>query len=165
MAATDQGNRQAADPELRAAAGVPAEEPPTLSISSEKVCHIVFKVRQFDVKDLPTVPDDGSDPPDEEMRSVLEDRPDDPVWQELAAFISALNVDEQLDLITLMWLGRGDGTLDDWYELRDTASGEHSPPTTARYLLGNPILGDHLAEGIALFGRSCEEFADEHLIA
>ena len=74
---------------------------------------------------------------------------------------AALNVDEQLDLVTLTWMGRGDGDLGDWYELRDTAAGEHSPRTTVRYLLGNPLLGDHLADGLALFGRSCAEFADQ----
>ncbi len=138
------------------------DEGPALSVSREKVCQIIFKAREFDVKDVPTISDDGSDPPDEEMRSVLEDRPDDPVRQELAAFISAMSFDEQVDLVTLMWMGRGDGTLEDWDDLRDTACSEHNN-WTARYLLGNPLLGDHLAEGLAQFGYSCEEFADEHL--
>ena len=80
--------------------------------------------------------------------------------QELAAFISALNYDEQVDLVTLMWLGRGDGTLANWGELRQTACAEHTP-WTERYLLGNPLLSDYLAEGLAQFGYSCEEFADE----
>src|SRR5687768_10166051 len=96
---------------LAASAGVDTGEEPALSISSEKVCFIVFKVREFDVKDAPTLADDGSDPPDEEMRPVLEDRPDDPVWQELVAAIGALSFDEQVDLVTLMWMGRGDGTI------------------------------------------------------
>jgi hypothetical protein len=84
------------------------------------------------------------------------------VRQELTAFISALNFDEQVDLVTLMWMGRGDGTIADWYELRDTACSEHNN-RTARYLLGTPLLGDYLAEGLVQFGRSCEEIADEHL--
>ena len=154
MAATDERD----DPALRAAAGVQSDDPPALSISPEKVCFIVFKAREFDVKDAPTISDDGSDPPDEEMRAVLEDRPDDPVWQELASFISALTFDEQVDLVTLMWMGRGDGTIDDWYELRDTACSEHNN-RTARYLLGTPLLGDYLAEGLSQFGHSCAEFA------
>ena len=62
------------------------------------MCFIVFKAREFDVKDAPTLTDDGSDPPDDEMRSVLEDRPDDPVRQELSSFISALNFDEQVSI-------------------------------------------------------------------
>ena len=148
---------------LAASAGIDTGAAPTLSISPEKVCHIVFKARQFDVKDAPTLTGEGSDGPDDGMRSVLEDRPDDAVRQELAAFISALNYDERVDLVTLMWMGRGDGTIDDWYPLRDTACNEYNERTTARYLLGNPLLSDHLAEGLAQFGRSCEEFANEHL--
>ena len=86
----------------------------------------------------------------------------DPVRQELTAFIGALNFDEQVDLMTLMWMGRGDGTLADWAELRDLACAEHNR-WTARYLLGNPLLGDHLEEGLAQFGHTCEEFAAEHM--
>src|SRR3981189_1700953 len=125
-----------------------AGETPTLSVSREKVCHIVFKVRQFDVKDLPTLLDDGSNPADEGERPVLEDRPDDPVVRELAAFISALNFDEQVDLVTLTWMGRGDGTLADWAGLRDLACSKHNR-RTPDYLLGTPLLGDYLSEGLA----------------
>jgi hypothetical protein len=143
---------------LAARAGVETGDMPTLTISPEKICFIVLKAREFDVKDAPTLSDDGSDPPDDRMRSVLEDRPDDPVVQELSAFIRAMNYDEQVDLVTLMWMGRGDGTIADWYELRDTACNEYNNDT-ARYLLGTPLLADFLAEGLSQFGRSCEEFA------
>lgn len=135
---------------------------PTLSISREKVCEIVFMARAFDVKDVATISDDGGNPADEGVRSVLEDRPDDPVGRELAGLINAMNIDEQLDLVTLMWIGRGDGTLADWSDLRETAAAEQDR-STARYLLGTPLLGDYLAEGLAQFGYSCEEFADENL--
>jgi hypothetical protein len=141
-----------------------ADDTLTLSVSREKVCHIIFKAREFDVKDLPTFPDDGSNPADEGERSVLEDHRDDPVVRELAAFISALNFDEQVDLVTLTWIGRGDGTIDDWAELRELACAEHNG-WTARYLLGTPLLGDYLSEGLGQFGHSCEEFADEHMVA
>ncbi|MFL6796890.1 MAG: DUF3775 domain-containing protein [Xanthobacteraceae bacterium] len=134
---------------------------PSLTIARDKVCFLIIKGREFDVKDAVTAPDDGSDPPDDGMRSVLEDRPDDPVRQELAAFINALTIDEQLDLVALTWLGRGDGSLAEWAELRETAANEHSR-RTASYLLGNPMLPDHLAEGLAEFGHTCEEFAAEH---
>jgi len=134
---------------------------PALAISREKVCEIVFKAREFDAKDVTTAPDDGSDPVDDEQRAVLEDRPDDPVVRELVGLISAMNVDEQVDLVALMWLGRGDGLLADWAELRETAASERH--ATARYLLGTPLLADFLAEGLAQFGYSCEEFAEENL--
>ena len=132
-------------------------ETPTLSISREKVCHIVFKVREFDVKDLPTFLDDGSNPADEDERPVLEDRPDDPVARELAAFISVMNFDEQVDLVTLTWLGRGDGTIAEWDELHAEAARAHNKHT-ARYLLGMPLLADYLIDALLEFGRSCDEF-------
>jgi hypothetical protein len=96
------------------------------------------------------------------MRSVLEDRRDDPVREELAAVISTMSFDEQVDLVTLTWMGRGDGTIADWNDLRDLACSRHNK-RTARYLLGIPLLGDYLAEGLAQFGYSCEEFEAEHL--
>jgi hypothetical protein len=96
------------------------------------------------------------------MSSVLEDRVDDPVAQELRGFIGALNEDEQIDLVALTWLGRGDGTIADWDELRAEASRAHNK-RTATYLLGIPLLADYLEEGLAQFGLSCEEFELGHL--
>jgi hypothetical protein len=135
---------------------------PTLSISTEKVCFVVVKAREFDVKDVDTTLDDGSNPTDDRMIEVLEDRPDDPVIQELVAFIETMSEDEQVDLVTLAWLGRGDGTLEEWAELRAEAVRMHNR-YTASYLLGIPLLPDYLEEALAEFGRSCEEFEKDHL--
>jgi hypothetical protein len=130
---------------------------PTLAISPEKACFIIVKAREFDVKDAVTNPGESSSAADDAMSSVLEDRIDDPVAQELRGFIGALNEDEQIDLVTLTWLGRGDGTIADWDELRAEASRAHNKRTAA-YLLGIPLLGDYLEEGLAQCGMSCEEF-------
>src|ERR1700682_1873518 len=141
-----------------------ADAIPTLSISTEKVCFVILKAREFDVKDVDTSfdDDDGSNPADDRMTEVLEDRPDDPVDQELVAFIEAMSEDEQVDLVTMTWLGRGDGTLDDWDDLRAEAARVHNR-RTASYLLGIPLLPDYLEEALAAFGRSCEEFEKDHL--
>src|ERR1700693_2153268 len=95
-----------------------SKNPPSLSIATEKVCFIIIKAREFDVKDVVTDPDDASNATDDSMVSVLEDHREDPVADEIRGFIAALNVDEQIDLVALAWLGRGDGTIDDWDELR-----------------------------------------------
>lgn len=140
-----------------------ADAIPTLSISAEKICFVVLKAREFDVKDADTSSDeDGSNPADDRMVEVLEDRPDDPVDQELVAFIQAMSEDEQVDLVTLTWLGRGDGGLDDWDDLRAEAARVHNG-RTASYLLGIPLLPDFLEEALAALGRSCEEFEEDHL--
>jgi hypothetical protein len=131
------------------------ENTPDLSISPDKVCYIIVKAREFDAKDVVTDPDDGSNPTDDAMVAVLEDHRDDPVVQEIAAAIFAMTEDEQIDLVTLAWLGRGDGALEDWNELRAEAARVHNK-RTASYLLGMPLLADYLNEGLAQFGHSCD---------
>jgi hypothetical protein len=130
---------------------------PELAISAAKIATIIAKARQFDVKDVVTDPDASSNASDDAMLSVLEDHRDDPVQSELTAIIRGLNEDEQIDLIALAWLGRGDGDLADWNDLRAEAARAHNR-RTAEYLLGMPILGDHLEEALAQFGHATEEF-------
>jgi hypothetical protein len=137
--------------------GESAEADVSLSISSEKACFIIMKAREFDVKDAATDPDSGSNPSDDKEISVLEDQPDDPVVEELTSFIDALSEDEQIDLVGLAWLGRGDYAAGDWESVRGEAAAAHNQ-ATANYLLGMPLLGDFLEEGLSLLGRSCEEF-------
>jgi hypothetical protein len=133
---------------------------PVLAISPEKVCFVIVKAREFDVKDAVTEPDTGSNPSDDRMIAVLEDHGDDPVVQELTSFISSLTEDEQIDLVALAWLGRDDNTIEDWPELRAEAARAHRTRTThtADYLLGTPLLSDQLEEALSLLGLSCEDF-------
>jgi hypothetical protein len=141
------------------------EDLPSLAISPEKVCFVIIKAREFDVKDVVTEPDIASNPSDDKMIAVLEDHGDDPVVQELTSFISDLSEDEQIDLVTLAWLGRDDNTIEDWPALREEAARAHSTRTrhTANYLLGTPLLSDQLEEGLSLFGHSCEDFEIDRL--
>ena len=129
---------------------------PDLSISPEKVCFLILKAREFDAKDVVTDPDDASNPTDDAMVAVLGDHRDDPVAQEMGAAIFAMTEDEQVDLVTLAWLGRGDGSIEDWNELRAEAARRHNK-RTASYLLGMPLLADYLEEALAEFGHSCDE--------
>lgn len=132
-------------------------EPADLAIDPQKVCFLIIKARAFDAKVEVVEPDPGSNPGDEDMREVLEDYADDPTQQELVSLIEALNEDEQIDLVAMAWLGRGDSTRDDWAELRREAR-EARSDHTAGYLLGMPLLGDYLEEGLTQLGHSCEEF-------
>jgi uncharacterized protein DUF3775 len=127
---------------------------PELMISPEKVAFLIEKAREFDVKELDSDPDSGSNGADDEMLDVLEDNGRDPVMRELTGFINALTEDEQIDLVALMRLGRGDGTIDEWQDLRrEAADGRNDGDgKAASYLLGEPMLGDLLAEGLDAFG-------------
>jgi hypothetical protein len=129
---------------------------PELAISTEKVGFLIEKAREFDVKDAASDPDSGSNGADDEMIDVLKDNGNDPVVREITGFINALTEDEKIDLVALMRLGRGDATIEEWKDLRREAEGRIA--RTARYLLGEPMLGDLLAEGLDEFGLT---WADE----
>lgn len=136
---------------------------PELAISADKVAFIIEKAREFDVKEAASDPDSGSNPSDDDEIDVLEDTNSDPVAAELGGFIQALNEDEQLDLVTLMWMGRGDGDAEEWDDLRARAveaRREYKSPRreTVQYLLGEPMLGDLLADGMDELGM---DWSDE----
>jgi Protein of unknown function (DUF3775) len=131
---------------------------PELAISAEKVGFLIEKTREFDVKEGATDPDSGSNGADDNMIDVLEDG-DDPVVSEITGFINAMTEDEQVDLVALMRLGRGDGTIEEWDDLRrEAADGRNR--RTASYLLGEPLVSDYLAEGLDAFGLT---WADERI--
>lgn len=135
---------------------------PELSISPEKVCFVILKAREFDVKDVVTDPDPGSNMSDDDMVEVLEDHSDDPSLEELTTFIGSLNEDEQIDLVAVTWLGRDDNAVEDWPILREEAARAYNERTAA-YLLGIPLLGDYLEEGLAQLGISCEDYESDIL--
>jgi Protein of unknown function (DUF3775) len=126
-----------------------------LGISLQKVCFVIAKARELDVKVAPEELDDASD--EDMLQRSLEDYADDPTFQELRSFLVDRNDDELKELLALMWLGRGDFTIDEWQSglrrVRDVRRYH-----TAEYLLATPLLADFLLEGLAQFGLSCEEF-------
>jgi uncharacterized protein DUF3775 len=129
---------------------------PNLSISPEKVFFIVGKARRSDSNAT-----EVSDLPDDDTVQGLNDRSSRADRSELSTFLRGLNVDEQIDLVALTWLGRGDGDLTNWHELRSEAARAHNN-RTASYLLGTPMLADYLEEALSQFGKSLEDF-EEHL--
>ena len=139
-------------PETEVPAGI------ELGINPDKVCHIIAKARQFDAKEDMSDPDSGSNASDDGMADVLEDLPPDidATRQEIVEFIRSLDEDEQINLVALAWLGRGTYDLSEWRDALAEARSQHSK-RTAEYLLGLPLLGDYLHEGLAAFGESCGE--------
>ena len=130
---------------------------PNLSISPEKVFFIVAKSRQSD--GTATELDANSTSADDDAVHGSEDHSRITDRSELSGFIRGLNVDEQVDLVALMWLGRGDGDLDSWKDLRQEASRAHNN-RTARYLIETPMLADYLEEALSQFGKSFEDFEE-----
>jgi hypothetical protein len=138
-----------------------AAEPPELTISPEKVCFILLLAREFDEKVEPTDPDSGSNPGDDGEVDVLEYTADDSIEEQLRAALFGLNEDERLDLIALVWLGRGDFSLGEWDEARQSAR-DITRERTGRYIAGIPLVSDYLEDGLSDFGFSLADYVDEH---
>ena len=132
------------------------------NLSQEQACYVIVKSREFHVKVDVVEPDPGSNASDENMDTVLEDYADDPVYDELVEYINDMNVDEQIELVALTWLGRGTFEKGDWAAAIGEASREHNNHT-AQYLLGMPQLATYLEEGLAAFDLSCSDIESEHL--
>ena len=121
-----------------------------LSINPEKVCFVIAKAREIDVK---VAPEELSDD-DDDMERILEDYADDATYQELQEFLQIQSDDDLVELLALTWIGRGEYSADEWNdvlkEIRDVRE-KH----TVEYLLGTPLLADFLEEGLSQFGISC----------
>jgi hypothetical protein len=107
-----------------------------------------------------TDPDSGSNPTDDREVDVLESQPDDPTLEELEDALVGLNIDEQLDLLALTWLGRGDfASFEQARREAEDLRNKHIPS----YLIGTPKLGDYIEEGLTQLGYSLEDFAVNRL--
>jgi len=129
------------------------------TINTDKVCFIVVKARELESEDE-GVEADASNATDDHFVSVLTDDAFDTVRTEIAAFIEAMDEDEQSELVALAWVGRGDFSADEWETAVGEARARHEGPTSA-YLLGIPLLSSHLENGLGEFGESCGLFASD----
>ena len=125
---------------------------PNLTLPIETAFFILTKAREFD-------PDSSSNPTDDLSIDVLENRRSDTTLEELTAAIARLNDDEQLDLIALIWIGRGDYTLSEWEDARQAAQ-DIGRARTPRYVIGIPLVSDYLDEALSQLGYSLEDYME-----
>ncbi|NNC64762.1 MAG: DUF3775 domain-containing protein, partial [Gammaproteobacteria bacterium] len=70
-----------------------------------------------------------------------------PSYQEVNTTVDDLEPDQQVTLVALMWLGRGDYAVEEWDSAIENAKDSWNE-RTAEYLLGTPLVADYLAEGL-----------------
>jgi predicted protein tyrosine phosphatase len=127
-----------------------------------KICFVVVRARELNVtEELDESDVDASNMTDELVpAAMLTSGNDDETAQEIRDFVGAMNEDEQLALVALCWIGRGDFDAEQWDEAVALARDRREKPT-ADYLMTMPLLSDYLEEGLAAFGLTCtQEEAD-----
>jgi len=132
-----------------------------LQIATDKVARIIIRAREFDAKVAPW-DDSGQDERQDQVESILEDTPSDPIATELRSYIDDLNEDEQVSLVALTWIGRDTYEAADLSEAMSTARSERVNETSA-YLLGVPLLADYLEEGLEKLGYPLVEIKEDML--
>jgi hypothetical protein len=111
-----------------------------ISIDLDTVQFIIDKAREFQALESGT---DDSVPSD------------DPSREELMATIADLEPDQQIELVALMWLGRGDFSIDEWKDAVAEATRAYNA-RTADYLIATPLLADYLLEGLDQHGYDAD---------
>jgi len=127
-----------------------------LTIPLEMLAYIIEKAREFDAE-VPSDAEEGSNAADDDEREILLDTPENPTEQELRDAIDGLGIPERQELLALMWLGRGDYDAESWSEALQQARQTQSASETT-YLLGTPLLGEYIEEGVSALGLSLGDF-------
>lgn len=127
-----------------------------IDINPETVCHIIDKAREFHAKEAVSIPEPPTSPADDWARQVLADHIDDLTYSEVRYNVRDLEPDQQICLVALMWLGRGDFTLEEWSDALEQARAAFTS-RTAEYLISTPLVADYLEEGLHAHGYSCTD--------
>lgn len=125
---------------------------PELDLSADAVQFVIDKVHEFHSRDDVMLPDDEEEESADmdSLEQFAADYSADPYYQELTDTINDLDPDQQIALVALMWVGRGDYSLDEWEDAVSFAEDAWTDHT-AEYLISTPLLADYLAEGLQLF--------------
>ena len=133
---------------------------PELRISTEKVCALIEAAREIAGK-VPSTSGDRTTSGDDSRLETIIDEPGQDIYErddrrrQMVELIAGLNVEEQTDLLALIWLGRGDYDIAEWQD----ALAEAEARIAARdpdYMIGDAALPQYLGDGLEACGRSCD---------
>lgn len=127
-----------------------------LNVNPDIVCTLIERAREFHAKEGVVIPDETTSTSGSPASEMLADHQGDPTFQEFKTTVEDLEPDQQVALVTLMWVGRGDFDVSEWNAAFRQA-GEEWTSHTAEYLLTTPLVADYLEEGLAALGYSCGE--------
>jgi hypothetical protein len=108
----------------------------------------------------PPISNEASNSADDRGVAILESMRDDATAAELRAAIARLSDEQQVSLVALVWIGRGDFEAAEWEDAKTLARQRHTA-STVRYLMGMPLLGDYIEEGAASLGLNLTEEESE----
>jgi hypothetical protein len=129
---------------------------PELRINPDKVCAFLQAARETAAK-IPATTGDHTSTGDDSPLTFMEDYGDgDTARQQMVEFVAGLNIEEQVDLLAMIYLGRGDFDLAEWdgalREARDRIDAGD-----ADFMIGDRALPEYLGEALDAFGKTCPD--------
>lgn len=126
-----------------------------VELNRDTIQFLIDKAHEFHTRDDVSFDEEPEAADEDWSRQVAEDFSDDPYYQELRTTIDDLEPDQQVSLVALMWVGRGDFGPEEWRDALKHA-GNSWNTHTADYLIGTAMLADYLADGLEQLDSSDE---------
>jgi len=126
-----------------------------IDVNPDIVCRLIELAREFHAQEEVVFPEIKGNPSGDWATQTLANHADDMTFLEFRSIIQDLEPDQQQQVVALLWMGRGDFSLDEWEDVLGQAADDWTP-YTAEYLIVHPFLADFLMEGLDLFGYSCD---------
>lgn len=123
-----------------------------IELNPETVCFIIDKAHEFQTQEDIVLEEEPSLEGGASM--LLAEYSGNPALAELKAAIDDLEPDQQVVLVALMWLGRGDYDIEEWEDALAEAARRWTNHT-ADYLIATPMLADYLSEALDQHGYTC----------
>jgi hypothetical protein len=80
----------------------------------------------------------------------------DPRRREMVSFVGGLDAEEQVNLLALILLGRGDYSIEEWDDAL-IAARNAIDDKSADFMIGDPALSAYLMEALEAFDESCSD--------
>jgi hypothetical protein len=122
-----------------------------MHIRQETLSSLVALAREFQAKEEVCIPQEQDSPSEDWALQVLADHGNDYNVGEFRSIVSDFSERQRAELVALMWLGRGDFSVEEWEQAVDEALGDFSV-RAAEYVLAHPMVSDDLQEGMIALG-------------
>ena len=126
-----------------------------LKINPDTVCRLIDLAHEFHGQEAVVIPEVPDSPSGDWAVQMLADHAGDTTLEEFKSILDDLDPEQQQQVVALLWLGRGDYSLEEWDDALQEAADQWNE-TTAEYLIAHPLLADFLDEGLHIHDLECE---------
>jgi hypothetical protein len=118
-----------------------------LPFNYTRIEDLVLRFNAVMAKEGTNISDLGGNATDDEVTATLQETEGDLSRDEITQEIESMNDEQQDALVALFWIGRGDAEPAAWEQTKALARQQHEG-LVSRYLLGKPMVGEYLTEGL-----------------